>query len=264
LRPLATLELERARRLRGLVFDLDDTFLEHGAIDRVAFDALFRMRSAGLHLFACTGRPALWAELALRWWPIDGAIAENGALFYLRAGERVERCDRLAIDVRLARRAELLAIAADLRTTHDGVALADDNAARLSDVTIDIGEYAKLSPEVVRDLEFRARARGARTFTSSVHLHLTFDADDKASGALRAIRRTIGLDATAARASFAYAGDSANDAAAFAAFDASIGVANVKKHVRALAVPPRFVTERPCSAGFCDIADLLVRARSAS
>lgn len=262
MRPLAELTAERARALRGLVFDLDDTFLVGGAIDPRALASLFAMRDAGLALHACTGRPALWAELALRQWPIDSATAENGAVFYVRTADRVERRDRLPPDARRRRRAELVAIGERLIADHEGLAFADDNDARLTDVTIDVGEHARVPANVVRDLERRARAAGVRTFTSSVHLHLTFDADDKASGALRAIAATSGDDATAARSAFAYVGDSGNDAAAFAAFECSVGVANVRAHLGRFSVPPRWVCVGERAAGFCELAATLVRAKN--
>lgn len=263
MRPLSELPLERARALRGLVFDLDDTFLVGGALDPRALDSLFAMRDAGLALHACTGRPALWAELALRQWPIDSATAENGAVFYVRRGDRVERRDRLSAEARRRRRAELMAIGGRVLSDRPEIAFADDNDARLTDVTIDVGEHARVPADVVRALERRARAEGARTFTSSVHLHLTFDADDKASGALRAIAATSGDDATGARSAFAYVGDSGNDAAAFAAFDCTVGVANVRSHLSRLIVPPRWVCARARAEGFAELAATLVRARNA-
>ncbi|MFO0615105.1 MAG: HAD-IIB family hydrolase [Polyangiaceae bacterium] len=261
MRPLVALPSSRALALRGLVFDLDDTFLVGGALDARAFEALCRMREAGIELFACTGRPALWAELALRQWPIDAAIAENGALVYVRGGGRVERIDRVGREERRQRRAALLAIAARLVEHAPGLELADDNEARITDVTIDVGEHASVAPSVVRELELLARASGARTFTSSVHLHLTFDADDKASGAIRAIGRVTGVGATEARASFAYVGDSGNDAAAFAAFECSVGVANVRSHLRRLSVPPRWVAKGARAEGFCELASILLDAK---
>ena len=56
--PLARLTADEARRLRGVIFDLDDTLLDHGALGEAAYSALFRLRASGLRLIACTGRPA--------------------------------------------------------------------------------------------------------------------------------------------------------------------------------------------------------------
>jgi len=60
LRQVGELSPAEARSLSGLIFDLDDTLLDHGALTEAAYSALFRMREAGLRLIACTGRPAGW------------------------------------------------------------------------------------------------------------------------------------------------------------------------------------------------------------
>jgi hypothetical protein len=94
-----------------------------------------------------------------------------------------------------------------------------------------------------------------------VHLHATFDEDDKASGAVEFLSRAFGVDPGAALRTFAFVGDSGNDAACFAAFDASFGVANVAAHVGRLSVPPRYVADHAMGAGFAEIARLLVHER---
>ena len=50
MRPLSALPSSEARRLRGLLFDLDDTLLTHGRLTRAAYDALFDLHDAGLKL----------------------------------------------------------------------------------------------------------------------------------------------------------------------------------------------------------------------
>ena len=63
MKALSSLSAEEARRLRGLLFDLDDTLLSHGVLTRAAYDALWDLRDAGLALVAVTGRPSGWGEL---------------------------------------------------------------------------------------------------------------------------------------------------------------------------------------------------------
>jgi hydroxymethylpyrimidine pyrophosphatase-like HAD family hydrolase len=108
-----------------------------------------------------------------------------------------------------------------------------------------------------------ARVRGVRTLQSSVHLHLTREVDDKASGVLRLLVERFGEDPTRARARYAFIGDSANDGAAFAAFLVTFGVANVRAHLGKLSVPPRFVARSPMGRGFAEIARTLVALRTA-
>lgn len=268
MRPLHALSREEARGITGVVFDLDDTLLDHGALTEPAYRALFRLREARLRLIACTGRPALWAELAVRQWPVDAAIAENGAISFVRepANEgpttRVVALDAVAAPARVERRAHLTRLAVDMLERFPECALADDNAARITDVTLDIGEHRQVAPAVVEAMRAFAESRGARTFASSVHVHLTFEPDDKASGALRLLSERFGEDATAALAKNAYIGDSANDAAAFAAFHLTFGVANVRAHLGHITVPPRYVTPSPMGAGLAELAAALADLRS--
>ncbi len=263
LRPLSELGAEEANRLAGVVFDLDDTVLDHGALTEIAYAALFRLREAGLSLVACTGRPAGWGEIVQRQWPVDATVTENGALAWVKEGGRVEALGSVDAEARRARRSDLLALAGELARRFPETALADDNGARLTDVTLDIGEHRRVAADRVAAIEAAARARGVRTFTSSVHLHLTFETEDKASGAVGLLARRFGEDATGARFRWAYVGDSANDGVAFAAFASSFGVANVLGHLGRLSVPPRWLATEPMGRGFAEIAARLVVLRGA-
>lgn len=260
MRPLAALEAADARRLAGVIFDLDDTLLDHGALTEVAYGALFRLREAGLRLVACTGRPAGWGEILQRQWPLDATVVENGALAFVT--RRATPIDPMSRAERRARRAGLLDLAAEIVARFPETALADDNDARRADVTLDIGEHRQVETATVLAIRALARERGVRTLASSIHLHLTLEVDDKATGTMRLLVQHLGEDATAARARYAFIGDSANDAAAFAAFRATFGVANLRAHLRGLTVPPRYLATAPMGLGFAEIAARLVALRA--
>ena len=268
MKPLSELTAGEAKQLAGVVFDLDDTVLDHGALGEEAYAALFRLREAGLRLVACTGRPAGWGEVLARQWPVDAVVVENGAVAFVVAPaegpgpRRVVVSDALPPAERRERRRALLALAGDIIARFPETGLADDNDARRSDVTLDVGEHRKVDAERVRDITALARERGVRTTVSSIHLHLTYEADDKASGTIRLLVERFGEDATGARARYAFVGDSANDAAAFAAFTLTFGVQNVAAHVHRLTVPPRYVAPEPMGLGFAAIAERLVRLRA--
>lgn len=267
MRPLDALPASEARALRGVVFDLDDTLLDHGALGEQAYGALFRLREAGLRLVACTGRPAGWGEILQRQWPIDATIVENGALALIAeeppsgGARRVVLLDPLDRAARRARRAGLLALAEELVARVPSATLADDNDARVTDVTLDIGEHRRVPAAEIAELRRVAAERGVRTLLSSVHLHLTHEPDDKASGVLRLLVERFGEDATAALGRYAFIGDSGNDAAAFAAFRTTFGVANVRGHLRALSVAPRYVAPEAMGRGFAAIAARLIASR---
>jgi hypothetical protein len=265
---IEALSRDEARGLSGVVFDLDDTLLDHGALTEVAYAALFRLRAMGLRLVACTGRPALWGEIVLRQWPIDAAVAENGAVALVKeppsAGASTAR---IAVvfpadaEAQRARRGELVAFAEELVRRFPDAALADDNGARWTDVTIDIGEHRRVRPEDVRAMRQEASARGLSTLASSVHLHLAAEATDKARGTFGLLAARFGEDEVRARQANAFVGDSGNDAAAFAAFATTVGVANVRSYLMNLPVLPRYVTQASMGRGFAEFASRLMTLR---
>lgn len=258
MKPLAALAPSDVAGLRGVLFDLDDTLLSHGALTRDAYDSLFLLRDAGLRLVAVTGRPASWGELVARQWPIDAAVTENGAVSFAREGRFIERVDPIVPAERQRRRMRLATLVQTVREKLPEVRLADDIEGRISDMAWDIGERVKLDLERIEALAAIVRDAGARTTRSSVHLHATFDGGDKASGAVRLLGERFREDASACRGRYAYLGDSLNDAPCFSAFRLTFGVANVRAYVGRLALPPRFVAGETMGAGFAQIARAIV------
>jgi hypothetical protein len=261
MKPLGALPPSDARALGGLVFDLDDTLLTHGALTADAYVALSALAAADLRLIACTGRPAAWGDVIARQWPVDLAVTENGAVAFHRDGGGVARIDRLDAQARSARRRALDAIVVELRARFEDAAMADDSAFRVSDAAFDIGERQRMDPARVAELRAAARALGARTFESTIHLHVTLDADDKASGTLHALGRLFGEDVSSALARYAFVGDSANDEACFAAFRTTFAVRNVDSQLARLTVSPVYVSDKERGAGFAQIAELLLLFR---
>lgn len=261
MKPLSIMPPGDVKTLKGLLFDLDDTVLSHGVLTRDAYEAIWSMHEAGLKLVAVTGRPSGWGEVIARQWPIDGAVTENGAVHVVREGKGVKLMfDGDAGDV-AGRRLKLEALTRTVAQKMPFVHLADDNHARRSDVAWDIGERHRLEPSVIADLAALVVSAGARTTRSSVHLHASFERDDKASGAIRFVHARFGDDAGAALHRWAFVGDSGNDAACFAAFKTTFGVDNVRAYARSISVPPRWVAPSKRGAGFAEIAKAIIASR---
>jgi len=240
-----------------LLFDLDDTLLDGTRLTEEAYGSLFRLRESGLRLVAVTGRPSGWAEVLVRQWPIDGVIAENGAIAWRSSSGRVELQDPRAA-VRAEVRLELRRVVERISSELPELCPADDVHARLTDFTFDVGEHERAPDAVVRRAESLARSLGARTVRSSVHLHVSLDGADKASGAVRFLGRNLGLDPGLCRHVAGFVGDSENDAACFAAFATTFAVANLRGRPT---VSPRYVTRAPRGAGFAELTRTLVHLR---
>ncbi len=255
--PITALTNEARRRLRGLLFDLDDTFLDHAELTEAAYSSLFRLREAGFEAYAVTGRPAGWAAVVVRQWPIDGAVAENGAIAYKMDGRALHTLDTVPEAERALRREKLGAVVSQVQSAFPEFVPADDVPLRVTDFTFDIGEQHHVPRERVQEVRVFAEARGAFTLASSVHLHLSFDREDKASGIVRLIRTLRGLDPSVILSRYAFIGDSENDAACFAAFRHSIGVANLSGRP---SLTPRYRTKSERGAGFVQAVNALIAA----
>jgi len=253
---ISEISIDEACGLRALLFDLDDTLLDHGKLTEAAYSALFRLKESGLVLVAVTGRPSGWAEILVRQWPIDGAVSENGAVLCSLVDGRL---DIVADGADAARRSALLEVVATIRARHPELVPSDDVEARRTDFTFDVGEHDHVGATVVARVCATARALGARTTVSSVHLHVTLDGSDKASGALRFLSRCFGWDPTEAVNRAAFIGDSDNDEACFNAFRTTIAVANFRGRPT---LAPRFSTSEAMGAGFAEAARAIVSRRN--
>jgi HAD superfamily hydrolase (TIGR01484 family) len=260
-KPLTSLERSEVSGLLGVLFDLDDTFLDEGRLTEDAYGALFRLSRAGLRLIAVTGRPAGWGEVIARQWPVDAVVTENGAVALYRHDKGIARWQEPDPATRRARRERLASGVSKLQDEFPALRISDDSHARESDVALDIGEREHVPADEVARIEGAARALGFRTFVSSVHLHLTLDAFDKATGTVAFLGAHFQEDPTAARRRYAYIGDSANDASCFFAFLSSFGVANVAASLPRLSVPPRYLAWAERGAGFVEIADAILALR---
>jgi len=257
-RPIDTLDASEARTLHGLLFDLDDTLLDGGRLEESAYAALFRLRESGLRLVAVTGRPASFCGVLARQWPVEAVVAENGAIAVGRDGSAAKAWDPVPPELRRERSASVRALAEELGQRFPELVPADDLDRRITDFTFDIGERRRVARDVVQAAVDHARERGFRTVVSSVHLHVTLDEDDKASGAVRVLGERLGEDPTEARHRYAFMGDSDNDAPCFAAFHTTMVPRNF---VGRPTVAPRFVTRGERGVGFAEAAQVIVARR---
>ena len=259
MKAISEFPVEVARSLRGVLFDVDDTVLDHGRLAVPTLQALYSLRAQGLTLIGVTGRPVTWGQVLLRQWPLSGMVTENGALSLRLVDKRVVIVDRLTVEQRRSRRQALQALAKEVQGQFEELAPTDDAFGRQADFTFDIAEAVQVPLPIVEAASRFARDRGARVTRSSIHLHLSFDVDDKATGSLRFLSQVCGLDATECLSRFAFIGDSENDSACFNAFGTTVGVANFRGSP---ARNPRFLTRAAMGAGFVEFANVLLQARA--
>jgi HAD superfamily hydrolase (TIGR01484 family) len=249
--------------VRAVLLDIDDTLTTDGKLGADAYGALEQLQRAGLRVVPVTGRPAGWCDHIARMWPVDAVVGENGAFYFFHGGERLQKRFRDGVEERKAKRARLDAIAARILAAVPGCALASDQAYRESDLAIDYCEdVAPLPREAAQRIAGLMREAGLTAKVSSIHVNGWFGGYDKLVTSRQLFAERFALDLQAANAEIVFAGDSPNDAPMFAFFDKSVGVANVRHFEADLAQPPKYVTRAASGAGFVELAQHLLVARS--
>jgi HAD superfamily hydrolase (TIGR01484 family) len=247
--------------IQGVVFDIDDTVTRNGVLDPGAYAAMHQLVGAGFELVAVTGRPLGWTDVIARLWPVRVAVGENGAgwTWVDEAGAHESYfCD----EAERAMQASLLdavreKVASDMPEVH----VTNDHRHRRCDLAFDVGESASLPRTVIDALVTLIEGMGARASVSTVHAHAVPGPWDKAEGVARALREVLDVDLSAEIERWVFVGDSGNDAAAFARFPKSVGVANVREHLDRLPIPPRYVTDGDRGRGFAELAAHLADRR---
>jgi HAD superfamily hydrolase (TIGR01484 family) len=256
------LATEQARKLRGVLTDIDDTLTRAGTIEPVALDALRRLADAGVPVVAITGRPTGWCEALARDWPLAAIVAENGAVALIPEadGMRIEFEQDEA--TRASNTARLRAVAERILSEVPDARLARDSAGRVTDIAIDHGEFEHLDRERIDRVVRLMQDAGMVASVSSIHINGWFGAHNKLSGARWIVQRLYGRDLDAERDRWVYVGDSTNDQEMFDFFPISVGVANLLRFQSDLRLWPTYLTQRERGAGFAEVADTLLRARS--
>jgi HAD superfamily hydrolase (TIGR01484 family) len=257
MKPLS--ELRGASRLRGLLFDIDDTLTTGGRLTAEAYGALERWQASGRNAVAVTGRPAGWCDHIARMWPVDAVVGENGA-FYFRyhAGRLIKRYQDDE-PVRAAKRARLGAIAERILAAVPGCALSADQAYRETDLAIDFCEDVPALPlEQAERIAAMMREAGLTAKISSIHVNGWFGGYDKLGMAKTLFAEQFAVRLDDANGEYAFIGDSPNDAPMFAYFANSIGVANVSRFAGHLPAAPKFVARKEAGAGFAEAVSHLL------
>jgi hypothetical protein len=263
MQPLAQCPRSLLSALRGVLCDIDDTLTTEGQLTAEAYAAMERLQHAGFALIPVTGRPAGWCDHIARMWPVDGVVGENGAFWfcYDRDNRRMLRRYVTPVEERHAQAERLRTLAHEILRQVPGARVSADQPYREADLAIDFREdVPPLAQAAVERIVALMQAAGLTAKVSSIHVNGWFGHYDKRTTTLALLQERFGVAAEAARRCYAFIGDSPNDEPMFAAFDCSIGVANVTAFAPSMQTAPRYVTAAACGRGFAEFADSLLRA----
>jgi HAD superfamily hydrolase (TIGR01484 family) len=262
--PLACLPDDVARRIRGVLTDIDDTLTTEGVLPAHARAALDALAAAGMPVVAITGRPAGLCEELLAEWPLAAIVGENGGVWMrrdARTGTIEAHYD--ADDAERARqRARLEAIGARVLSAVPRARLPQERYRRETDLAIDWAEHVgPLTGAEVDRMVALLQAEGLSTAVSSIHVHGWFGAHDKLATSKRLFREAFGVDLDREREHYTYVGDAPNDAPMFAFFPFAVGVANLRRFLDRVPTPPAYITQGEAGEGFAEVAARLLAAR---
>lgn len=264
MRPLAEFPPDVRRRVRAVLCDIDETLTSDGRLGAAAYAALEALQRSGFRVVPVTGRPAGWCDLIARLWPVDAVVGENGA-FYFRYDHAARRMLRRYADSetsRAAHRGKLAAIGERILAAVPGSALAADQHYRETDLAIDWCEdVPRLPPPQVERIAALMREAGLTAKVSSIHVNGWFGDYDKLGMTQSLFAECFGVNLAERREEFAFVGDSPNDSPLFGFFPNSVGVANVRAFAGRLAAEPAYVTQALSGAGFCELAEVLLKDR---
>jgi len=267
MRPIYDITFSQAAGVRYVLMDIDDTLTSGGKLLASSYNALWKLRDAGLKVVPVTGRPAGWCDCIARQWPVDGVVGENGAFAFWEEPREVAQLNHQILkamyhpnavknDHPVLRRVRERALA-----EVPGLRDAKDQFARLFDIALDFAEEEPVlgfsAAEKVKDI---ALAQGARAKISSIHVNVWMGDYDKLSMAERFLRDRFGWQGGLEEVVFV--GDSPNDEPMFARFPLSCAVANIRNFLHLIKDKPAFAAAKEGGEGFAEIADALLEKRA--
>ncbi|MEX0693071.1 MAG: HAD-IIB family hydrolase [Rhodospirillales bacterium] len=265
MKPLSTMPVGVRRAIKGVFTDIDDTLTTSGRLTAEAYTAMERLQTAGIAVVPITGRPAGWCDHIARMWPVDGVVGENGAFYfhYDRQSRRMIRRYVDGDDVRTINRERLAALGRRIVADVPGAAISADQMYRETDLAVDFSEdVTPLPPESIDRIVAILTGAGVTAKVSSIHVNGWFGNYDKLTMSKAFAADCLGIDLDTAEQDFVFTGDSPNDGPMFEFFRNSVGVANVRDFEDRLTSPPVYITRGEGGAGFSEVANMLIEAKS--
>lgn len=244
--------------------DVDDTITSEGKLTAEAYNALWRAKEAGIKVIIVTGRPAGWADQMARFWPVDGVVAENGALFfYMDHSTQPPKMKKVFSEdptqLEQSQR-KLKLIETEVLEKVPEAQVAFDQSFRLFDLAIDFAEdIPHIGKEKVKTICDIYEKHGATYKVSSIHVNGWFGNFNKWDGIKLAYKTLFGKNLEDNLDHAIYCGDSPNDEPLFEKFQWSYGVANIKEFMNEIQFPPKVIGTKNGGEGFVQLIDHILK-----
>ncbi|MCB0364112.1 MAG: HAD family phosphatase [Bdellovibrionaceae bacterium] len=247
--------------IKVLFSDIDDTMTTEGKLEAKAYSALWKLADNHIRVVPVTGRPAGWCEMIARFWPVDGIIGENGALYFRYLEQEKKMLRHFAVDesTRKENSKKLELIKQEVLQCVPGAAIASDQFTRLFDLAVDFCEdVPPLSERDIQQIVNVFTRHGAEAKVSSIHVNGWFGQYDKLTACKEYCRNEYGWELEENLHQVAFVGDSPNDEPMFGFFENAFAVANIHTFISQLKYPPKYVTPSPGGEGFAELVTRLL------
>lgn len=236
-------------QIRLVATDMDGTLTQKEAFTPTLMATLERFQASGMPVLITTGRSAGWVHGVLHYLPVVLAIAENGGLYFTKEN----RYPTFLQPIPNNHRQLLLQQFECLLKKYPHLKESSDNLFRLTDWTFDV---TGLSLDDLQWMTDSCYANGWGFTYSTVQCHIKPLPQDKASGLTQVVAQQF---PQLNHKQVLTVGDSPNDESMFdpGQFPNSVGVANVRHYLDALAHHPAFVTQAEEGKGFSELAEAL-------
>jgi HAD superfamily hydrolase (TIGR01484 family) len=234
--------------------DLDRTLTINERFTPMLLQALTDLAAAQIQVVIVTGRSAGWVSAIAHYLPVYGAIAENGGIFYTAESEQL----LLPIANLTQHRQALAATFQTLQAQFPHLRASHDNQFRRTDWTFEVADLSAADLQIMAKI---CQSQGWSFTYSTIQCHIKLPQQSKAAGLLAVMQQDF---PDYPRQQTVTIGDSPNDETLFdtATFPLSVGVANALNYRDRLLHQPAYVTNAEAGQGFCELATLLIAARS--
>jgi len=239
-----------------ILTDFDDTVTTGGALLEETYTQICKTAKAGYKIIVVTGGCGGWCDHIARTWPVHAVIGEGGGFSITRTPLNKLRYAYWEDHKIQQKRQQHVrkTIEAYLHTIGSNLQLAADQAYRLVDVAIDIGQDAETpSSEIVLDILRHLHSQEINAKSSSIHINAWIGNFDKFAAAERLLSSHFHMTYADMQTAVLAVGDSPNDEPLFQNFPYSAGVANIHEHLQNFTYPPTWISQSPGGIGLADI-----------
>jgi HAD superfamily hydrolase (TIGR01484 family) len=250
--PITAILPNRLQNVRLIATDMDGTLTRKEKFSSLLLHTLESLAAANFEVIIVTGRSAGWVEAIAHYFPIRGAIAENGGLFY----DSYTHSSQLLTDIDniIIHRQQLAQTFQLLQSKFPQLQESSDNCFRLTDWTFDVAGLTVAQLEQINSI---CQQKGWSFTYSTVQCHIKPLQQDKAIALQQVVKKSF---SALQPEQIVTVGDSPNDQSLFDAskFPLSVGVANINSYRELLQYQPIYITHQGEVEGFRELAKLLI------